>query len=132
MNSVSVLIKESIPNYLTGLPIPESFDGWFRLSFRDWLALLPPTLAIGGLSYVSYQTVKKARQGNGMMNHSIQKDQRIVVDFIDIEDISDKAPLCRCWKSKKFPYCDGYHYAHNIMTGDNTGPVLVGYREELK
>ncbi|CAG4918696.1 unnamed protein product [Colias eurytheme] len=97
----------------------------YTICFCDWLALLPPTLAIGGLSY---QTVQKANQGSGVMNHSIQKDRKPVVDFIDIEDIPDKAPLCRCWKRKKFPYCDGFHNAHNIMTGDNTGPILVGHR----
>jgi len=36
-----------------------------------------------------------------------------------------KVSLCRCWKSKKFPYCDGAHKAHNQETGDNLGPVVV-------
>ena len=33
--------------------------------------------------------------------------------------------FCRCWKSKKFPYCDGSHAKHNEETGDNTGPLIV-------
>ena len=31
----------------------------------------------------------------------------------------------RCWKSKKFPYCDGAHAKHNAETGDNVGPLIV-------
>ena len=31
----------------------------------------------------------------------------------------------RCWKSKKFPYCDGSHAKHNKETGDNTGPLII-------
>lgn len=72
---------------------------------RDWLALLPPTLAVGGISYVSYQTIKKAREaGNGQINPTIRKDINKVVDFIDIEDITEKASLCRCWRSKNVRY----------------------------
>ena len=29
--------------------------------------------------------------------------------------------LCRCWKSKKFPYCDGAHK----QLAENVGPVIV-------
>lgn len=68
---------------------------------KDWLALLPPTIAIGGISYYSYQTIKKAKQaGDGQINPIIRKDIKKVVDFIDIEDITEKAVLCRCWRSK--------------------------------
>lgn len=31
MYILSSLVKETIPNYLAGLPIPDSFGGWFRL-----------------------------------------------------------------------------------------------------
>lgn len=66
---------------------------------RDWLALIPPTLVVGGISYYSYQTIKKANGAN-IVNPSIRKDIPKVVDFIDIEDITEKASLCRCWRSK--------------------------------
>ena len=36
-----------------------------------------------------------------------------------------KGVFCRCWKSKKFPYCDGSHTKHNEETGDNVGPLIV-------
>lgn len=68
-------------------------------SARDWLALIPPTVVLGGISYVSYQTVKAARI-NSRVNPEIRKDIPKVVDFVDIEDISDKVSLCRCWRSK--------------------------------
>lgn len=69
------------------------------ISVRDWLALVPPTVVIGGISYYSYQTIKKAQE-NGKVNPCIRKDIPKVVDFIDIEDITEKASLCRCWRTK--------------------------------
>lgn len=30
--------------------------------------------------------------------------------------------LCRCWQSKKFPFCDG---SHNKLNEDNVGPIIV-------
>lgn len=58
-------------------------------------------MVVGGISYYSYQTIKKARDiGSGQVNPSIRKDVNKVVDFIDIEDITEKAVLCRCWRSK--------------------------------
>ncbi|KAG7308047.1 CDGSH iron-sulfur domain-containing protein 2 [Plutella xylostella] len=129
MQIVSNLVKVSIPNYLAGLPIPDSIGGWFRLGVRDWLALIPPTAVLGGISYVSYQTIKKARE-NGKVNPDIRKEIPKVVDFIDIEDITDKASLCRCWRSKNWPYCDGSHGNLNKETGDNVGPVVVRHKEK--
>lgn len=35
MYILSHLIKESLPNYLAGLPIPESVGGWFRLGGKN-------------------------------------------------------------------------------------------------
>lgn len=101
MYIVSNLVKVTIPNYLAGLPIPDSFGGWFRLGVRDWLALIPPAAVVGGISYYSYQTIKKAQaNGSGHVNPAIRKDINKVVDFIDIEDITEKVSLCRCWRSK--------------------------------
>lgn len=36
-----------------------------------------------------------------------------------------KMPVCRCWKSKKHPLCDGSHHAWNKETGDSLGPLVV-------
>ena len=44
-----------------------------------------------------------------------------------VEELKDgqKVAFCRCWQSKKFPYCDGSHRKHNEETGDKVGPVVV-------
>ena len=33
--------------------------------------------------------------------------------------------FCRCWKSSKYPLCDGAHKQHNQETGDNIGPIVI-------
>ena len=40
-------------------------------------------------------------------NNKVKMDSPKVVDTVDIEDIGSKGVFCRCWKSNKFPYCDG-------------------------
>ncbi|KAF7265441.1 hypothetical protein GWI33_021100 [Rhynchophorus ferrugineus] len=127
MQPVASLVKISIPSYLSNLPIPDSFGGWFRLGFKDWLALVPPTALAAGVGYTVYRAYcPKARPScSGKLNQVIQLSNPKVVDTIDVEDISGKAAFCRCWKSKNWPYCDGSHAAHNKETGDNVGPVIV-------
>ncbi|KAF2894519.1 hypothetical protein ILUMI_11647 [Ignelater luminosus] len=124
---VAHLVKVSVPNYLSGLPIPDSIGGWFKLGIKDWLALIPPTAALAGLTYISYRAFcPKGRPApSGRVNHRIMKDNPKVVDTIDVEDISEKAAFCRCWRTKNWPYCDGSHGAHNRETGDNVGPLVV-------
>jgi hypothetical protein len=31
MEPISGAVKVTLPNYLSGLPIPDSFGGWFKL-----------------------------------------------------------------------------------------------------
>ncbi|XP_014276928.1 CDGSH iron-sulfur domain-containing protein 2 homolog [Halyomorpha halys] len=121
MEPVSILIKSSIPNYLSNLPIPDSIGGWFKLGFKDWARLVPFFAAVGGVSYVTYRTIKPKQA----INPSIRKDEPKVVDIANIEDLGEKTSYCRCWKSEKFPYCDGAHGKHNRETGDNVGPVVI-------
>ena len=40
-------------------------------------------------------------------------------------DAGKKAPICRCWQSKKFPLCDGSHNKFNKETGSHVGPLVV-------
>ena len=142
MNAVSHLVKESIPSYLHSLPVPDSLLGWFSLSISDWARLVPFGVAVGGLSYLSLhglantpgvgpaikeKLIKMKVPGikPNRCNETIRMECPKVVDTIDIEDIGDKGVFCRCWKSKKFPYCDGSHAKHNTETGDNVGPLIV-------
>lgn len=34
MELLSTLVKSTIPNYLSGLPIPNTFGGWFKLGCK--------------------------------------------------------------------------------------------------
>uniref|UniRef100_A0A673G6F6 CDGSH iron sulfur domain 1 n=1 Tax=Sinocyclocheilus rhinocerous TaxID=307959 RepID=A0A673G6F6_9TELE len=63
------------------------------------------------------------------VNLDLQKDNPKVVHAFDIEDLGDEAVYCRCWRSKKFPYCDGAHAKHNQETGDNVGPLIIKRKE---
>ena len=65
------------------------------------------------------QTHSKSR-----FNTTIELDSRKVTHRLTIVP-GQKLVLCRCWKSKKFPICDGLHGTHNRECGDNLGPVVV-------
>jgi len=82
-------------------------------------------IAVSYAAYLTYTTSKKAPGGGGHINPNIKKDQSKVVDNIDVEDLGNKSVFCRCWRSKKFPYCDGAHGKHNELTGDNVGPLII-------
>lgn len=86
-------------------------------------------LAVGYAAYVTYtSSTKKPDTGSGggsPINPGIKKDLPKVVDNVDVEDLGNKAVFCRCWRSKKFPYCDGSHGKHNDATGDNVGPLII-------
>ncbi|EDV90754.1 CDGSH iron-sulfur domain-containing protein 2 homolog [Drosophila grimshawi] len=132
MEPISHLVKSSLPNYLSSLPVPDSLGGWFKLSFKDWLALIPPTAVLAGLGYTAYLAFCPAAQcsaKSARCNNHIRKHEAKVVDMIDVEDIAEKAAFCRCWKTKNWPYCDGSHGEHNKLTGDNVGPVVVSKKK---
>lgn len=84
-------------------------------------------IAVGYAAYLTYSTAKDKKtsvKGN-LINLNLKKDQPKVVDTFDVEDLGNKSVFCRCWKSKKFPYCDGAHAAHNKECGDNVGPLII-------
>ena len=58
------------------------------------------------------------------INKDIGKEKDKVVDNVELQ-AGEKCVLCRCWKSGKFPLCDGAQLKHNKETGDNVGPVIV-------
>jgi len=125
MEPIAHLVKVSVPNYLSGLPIPESIGGWFHLGVKDWLSLIPPTAVLAGIGYMSYKAFCPLANKSGLVNRKVNKDNPKVVDIVDVEDITEKVAFCRCWKSQNWPYCDGAHGKHNTECGDNVGPLVV-------
>ncbi len=79
---------------------------------------------------VSFAGQKKVKKS--MVNLKLKKEEAKVVDAVDCGEIENlaqfkdgKLVMCRCWRSEKFPYCDGSHTKHNAETGDNVGPLII-------
>jgi len=85
-----------------------------KVSTVAFVALLSSTAA-----YLFFKHTSKSR-----FNVKIELDKAKVVDVIKIGDAKELY-VCRCWKSSKWPYCDGSHAKHNKETGDNLGPAVV-------
>ncbi|XP_066921864.1 CDGSH iron-sulfur domain-containing protein 2 homolog [Clytia hemisphaerica] len=100
---------------------------------EDLLKLGASFLAGSVTAFVALKVVIPKLSGcsasEGRFNTAHELDKAKVVNSYDIEDLGDKVAFCRCWKSKKFPYCDGTHNAHNKLTGDNLGPVCLSRKE---
>ncbi|CAF0909499.1 unnamed protein product [Didymodactylos carnosus] len=146
MDALSYFIRTALPAYLKSLPIPENSAGYAKLTARDYLQLVPFVTTVLLLIYLTFQAllpededdqIKKIEK-EPQVNQSLSKDKDKVVHVYDIKDIQpecDKAQnksvsYCRCWKSKKFPLCDGTHNQHNKDTGDNVGPLVVTNKKE--
>ncbi|KFM60678.1 CDGSH iron-sulfur domain-containing protein 1, partial [Stegodyphus mimosarum] len=90
--------------------------------------VLPWVVSAAAVSYALYATIILVkRKGRVNKKHQLNSDK--VVHSVDIEDIGKKSVFCRCWKSEKFPYCDGSHNKHNEETGDNLGPLIVKQKD---
>ncbi|XP_042195952.1 CDGSH iron-sulfur domain-containing protein 1-like [Callorhinchus milii] len=76
-------------------------------------------------SYLLYRLLSGRKLGEGRVNLGIHKNLPEVVDTVDIEDMGQNTVFCRCWRSNKFPYCDGSHSQHNAVSGDNVGPLII-------
>ncbi|XP_053306140.1 CDGSH iron-sulfur domain-containing protein 1 [Spea bombifrons] len=97
---------------------------------REWAATAALAAGATALGYLAYKTLCcKDKCCKSMINIGIQKDNPKVVHAFDMEDLGDKAVYCRCWRSKKFPLCDGSHTKHNEETGDNVGPLIIKKKE---
>ncbi|XP_072165605.1 CDGSH iron-sulfur domain-containing protein 2B-like isoform X1 [Diadema setosum] len=124
MEAISLFFKVTLPEYFQALPIPETFAGLLQLTGVEWLRMVPLIGALGAVIVLTVVQIRRGK-GSGKVNVSVEKEKPKVVHSFDIEDLGDKAVFCRCWRSKKFPYCDGSHGAHNIATGDNVGPLVL-------
>mmetsp|Transcript_42416 Transcript_42416/g.120911 ORF Transcript_42416/g.120911 Transcript_42416/m.120911 type:complete len:99 (-) Transcript_42416:99-395(-) len=91
---------------------------------RDLKAL---TVGLGLIAVIAVLKALKPTQ----INEKIKKDCEKCVDAFAVGDLEElkkpdgKLVYCRCWRSKTFPYCDGSHAAHNKLTGDNVGPLII-------
>ncbi|XP_062319473.1 CDGSH iron-sulfur domain-containing protein 1 [Osmerus eperlanus] len=100
------------------------------LSKAELATAISLTAGVTAIGILLFQ--KLFSKGKGVkpkVNQELQKDNPKVVHAFDIEDLGDKAVYCRCWRSKKFPYCDGAHAKHNQETGDNVGPLIIKRKE---
>ncbi|XP_076981398.1 CDGSH iron-sulfur domain-containing protein 1 [Tamandua tetradactyla] len=113
--------NQTMPNFLLS-NIPWSWVEWIAA-----VTIAAGTAAIGYLAYKRFYV--KDHRNKAMVNLHIQKDNPKVVHAFDMEDLGDKAVYCRCWRSKKFPLCDGSHTKHNEETGDNVGPLIIKKKE---
>ncbi|KAK7082343.1 CDGSH iron-sulfur domain-containing protein 2 [Halocaridina rubra] len=108
-------------------------DFYKNLSGSDWASLIPfgvACAAIGfGTKLILDNNLEFLKGKPSKVNLSVKKTEGKVVDTVDMEDIGKQAVFCRCWRSKKFPYCDGSHNAHNEKCGDNVGPLIIKKKE---
>lgn len=42
----------------------------------------------------------------------------------------ERLSICRCWRSQKFPLCDGAHKAYCAGSKDMVGPAVITVAEE--
>ncbi|DAZ94410.1 TPA: hypothetical protein N0F65_003439 [Lagenidium giganteum] len=133
MEAIRRYLKVQLPRYLKGLPLPRTFAGFAKLKQDEWMYLAPLLITIGVLIFSLFFSGKSQKPARlQRINHTIKLDKEKVVNTVKIPDVEElcdknggKCVMCRCWKSKKFPYCDGSHTKHNKETGDNVGPLIV-------
>ncbi|BFZ02764.1 hypothetical protein BsWGS_05803 [Bradybaena similaris] len=134
METIHTFLKIVLPKYLKSLPIPKTFSGIAALSGEDYLNLTPFVIIVILIIYSTFKTLLFGRRKvkKPKVNEGIQKEESKVVTQMDIEDIADNIAFCRCWRSKKFPLCDGSHNKHNSETRDNVGPLLLRREGDTK
>jgi len=121
------LVREVIPDYLKSIPIPYGFSDIKSLSVKDVLHLAALSGAVAGTIHYGIQPLLANKNSKSRINNAVKLEVEKVVDVVKISEFDDGQAkyYCRCWKSKKFPFCDGAHAKHNKETGDNIGPLAV-------
>lgn len=102
----------------------------FSIKEVDSFRLTHAILLRKNAAFITSKLILKAEtiptEGNApaRINTLVDVSSEKVVHQISINS-GEKAVICRCWESTKFPYCDGAHVQHNKATGDNVGPAIV-------
>ncbi|KAA0709683.1 CDGSH iron-sulfur domain-containing protein 1 [Triplophysa tibetana] len=99
-----------------------------RVSKGKVITIVPVTVAAVVSTYMLTRFFSGQSDPKSRINQTINIDSPKVVHSFDVEDMGNKVIYCRCWRSKKFPYCDGSHGKHNKETGDNIGPLIITKR----
>ncbi|XP_055034629.1 CDGSH iron-sulfur domain-containing protein 1 isoform X1 [Misgurnus anguillicaudatus] len=119
-------MSSHVPGF-SALTKPSLIPG-FRLSKDRLITIIPVAVAAALSTYLVTRYFSGHSGTKSRVNQTFNKDSPKVVHSFDIEDIGNKVAYCRCWRSKKFPYCDGAHAKHNEETGDNVGPLIIKKR----
>jgi len=123
----------SLPKYLKSLPLPDTIGGFATLSASDILKDVVFTIVVLLVLYAVVRLLVSVvlKPKPAQINFKVRKDNPKVVDLVEIEDLAEeKISYCRCWKSSKFPLCDGTHNKHNDATKDNIGPLVLKRKEK--
>jgi CDGSH-type Zn-finger protein len=125
-------LHSTVPSYLTKLPVPKDWAAFLKMKGDAWLKLAPFLITVILVLFVQVRglvALFERKPKLGQVNHTVDKSVAKVVHFDSLASVGEtkdaKKVFCRCWKSKKFPLCDGSHVAHNRETGDNVGPLIV-------
>merc|ERR1711916_89695 len=130
---IAEFITKTLPAYLAELPVPSTLEGWTKLTKDEWVAMAPVIFVVVMLFLHLAMSVIPSKPKPSRVNSKVDLSSAKVVNKVglkDIEDTGKNGVFCRCWKSSKFPYCDGTHAKHNEKCGDNVGPLIITQPEK--
>jgi len=124
MEVLADALTKTLPAYLQSLPIPRNAEELTSMTPEKAVEIAPIFLILV-VHFFVVQMLLCGSSSKARCNTMVKLDSPKVVDKVKPEFKDGKIVMCRCWKSKTFPYCDGSHAAHNKETGDNVGPLII-------